>query len=171
MEMYDSMFQEGMELEIDGFPFYIESCSPGECFNRRELQRTNIIGGTQVIYKGGYIVRDFTITTHVRCDPERPDVYDSIFKGMMNKPCEVISPEIGGMMNAEVVVKREHDSPKYLKVTFTITEIPDKSNITGELFEKPADRLMTETERAEYEARKAKKLEEASASFGTTEDK
>lgn len=164
MEMYDALFQEGMELEIDGHPFYIESCTPGECYNRRELQRINIIGGTQVVTKGAYLPRDWTIVTHVRCDPDRPDVYDKIFQAMMNKPCEVISPEVGGVLNAEVVVKREHDTPKYLKVTFTITELPSwQSNIPGEEFSKPADRLMTESEKAEYEERKAKKLAMASA--------
>ena len=163
MEMYDALFQEGMELEIDGYPFFIESCTPGEAYNRRELQRTNILGGTQVVTKGAYIPRDFTIVTHVRCDPDRPDVYDKIFQGMMNKPCEVISPEVGGAITAEVVVKREHDTPKYLKVTFTITELPGwQSNISGEVFNKPSDKLMTDSERMEYEERKAKKLAEAS---------
>lgn len=160
--MYDAMFTDGAELEVNGFPFFVESCTVDEGFNRRELNRTSIIGGTQSVTRGAYVPRAYTVVTHVRCPPDRPDIYDKIFAEMMNKSCEVISPEIGGRFFAEVVVKREHDSPKYLKLTFTMTEIPDyTSNITGEEFTKPADKLMTESERKEYEERKAQKIKEA----------
>ena len=161
MKMYDALFPDEASVEIEGFPFIVESCSPDESFNRRELGRTSIIGGTQVVTRGAYIPRTATISTHVRCPPDRPDIYDDIFREMMSKPCKVISPEIGGMFDAEVVVKREHETPDYLKLTFTITEIPStNSNIPNETFSKPADKLMTDSERADYEVRKAKKLEE-----------
>lgn len=162
MEMYDALFQDGVCVEINDFPFFVESCSSDECFNRRELNRTNLVGGTQIVTRGAYIPRTYTVTTHVRCPPDRPDIYDNIFREMMSKPCGVISPEIGGQFNAEVIVNREHETPDYLKLTFSITEIPDlASNIPNESFTKPPDKLMTESERAEYEERKAKKLEEA----------
>lgn len=132
---------EGCNLEIMGYPFYVESVSPNEAFNRREYNRNNIVSGTMKVTPGAYVVRDFSITTHVFIDPNHPDEHNSIFQEMMSKPVEVISPEVGGRFNAEVVVKPERDSLNSLKLSISVKEIPDvKSNIPGESFTVPKSR-------------------------------
>ena len=128
MAMYD-VPTEGCNLEIMGYPFFVEGVSPNEAFRRREFNFNNIVGGTQKVNQGAYIGLDFTITTHVKIDPDRPDVHNSIFQEMMSKPVEVISPEIGGKINAVVVIKPERDKLDYLKLTIQIKEIPDATSL------------------------------------------
>lgn len=133
---------DGYNIEIEGFPFFAESVDGDEFYNRREYSRLNIIGGTQFVNKGAYVPRSFSFTTHVRVEPNNPDVYNDIFREMMSKPCNVISPELGGMFDAVVVIKPKHSSPKYLDLNVKITEIPtEKSNIFGENIVIPADKL------------------------------
>ena len=137
----------GYNIEIEGFPFFAESVDGDEFYNRREYSRLNIIGGTQFVNKGAYVPRSFSFTTHVRVEPNNPDVYNDIFREMMSKPCNVISPELGGMFDAVVVIKPKHSSPKYLELNVKITEIPtEKSNIFGEEIIIPEDKLQDVTE-------------------------
>ena len=140
MGMYD-VPTDGCNMEIMGYPFFAESVSPNESFRRREFNFNNIVGGTQKVTPGAYIGLDFSVTTHVRVDPDRPDEHNSIFQEMMSKPVEVISPEFGGRFNAIVVIKPEHEQLDYLKLTISIKEIPDvNSLIPGEEFTIPASK-------------------------------
>lgn len=126
---------DGCNIEIMGFPFFAESISPNEAFRRREMNFNNIVGGTSKVVPGAYVGLDFTMTTHVRIDPTRPDEHNSIFQEMMSKPVEVISPEIGGRFNAIVVIKPERKSLEWLELSISIKEVPDKTSlIPGEEF-------------------------------------
>ena len=140
MGMYDDIVS-GVEatVEINGIPFYAQEITPQESFNRREILRHDIISGTQKVTKGKYIVRDFTFITYIHIPQDKPDTYDSIFKEMINNPCTVISPYMGGKFQAEVTIKKiaEESSPNDLKLEIHIIEIPDKSNISGEKFTVP----------------------------------
>ena len=128
--LYGASAITGANIEIMGYPFYAESVSPTESFNRRETVRNKILGGTEDVLKGAYVSRSFSFTTHVPIDPERPDVHNEVFKEMMSKPVEVISPELGGKFMAEVVVKPVHTKYSHLELSVTVTEIPEKdSNI------------------------------------------
>ena len=126
-------------IEIMGYPFFAEKVSPSESFNRRDRIDNTLIGGTLIVTKGAYIPLEFTITTHVFVNPERPDEHNKIFQEMMSRPVEVISPEIGGMFMATVTIKPEHTKNNTLELSITIKEIPEvKSNIPGESWVVPA---------------------------------
>ena len=143
--MYRSV--EGYNIEINGFPFFAETVEGDEFFNRREYNRINIIGGTQIVNKGAYVNRSFSFKTHVRIEENKPDMYNDIFQEMMSKPCNVISPELGGMFDAIVIIKPIHNTPKYLELSIKIAEVPkEESNIIGEEIVIPEDRLMDVTE-------------------------
>ena len=131
--LYNQNTLEGTNIEIMGYPFYVESVTANEFFNRREEIRNKILGGTEDVLRGQYISRDFSITTHVPIDPTRPDANNSVFREMMSKPVEVISPELGGKFNANVVIKPGHTKLSHLELSIDIKEVPDKdSNIPGE---------------------------------------
>ena len=116
-----------------GYPFIIETVTGNEFYNRREEVRNKILGGTEDVVKGAYISRDFTIITHIPIDPNRPDVHNEIFKEMMSKPVEIISPELGGKFNANVIIKPAHTKVSHLELSIDIKEIPSQdSNIPGE---------------------------------------
>ena len=150
MPMYD-IPTDGCNLEIMGYPFFAESVSPTEAFRRRNYNFNNIVGGTQKVTPADYVGLEFSVTTHVFIDPERPDEHNSIFQEMMSKPVEVISPELGGSFNAIVVVKPTHEKLDYLKLDISIKEVPDsQSKIPGEEFTVPATRVV-ETEKKEEE--------------------
>lgn len=135
----DSKF---FNVSIDGLDIIAEEINPSESFNRRETVRKNIIGGTQQVMRGGYIHRDYTITTHFMIDPEYPDIYDDIFIEWQSKPVEVISKELGGKFDAECIVKRVHDTPNFLKLEIQLAEIPTNvSNIPNDSMKLPADEL------------------------------
>ena len=130
---------ENSNIEIMGYPFFIEDVSPSEAFNRRDPVINNLVGGTLIITKGPYIPLEFSITTHVYIDPDRPDEHNSIFKEMMSKPVEVVSPEIGGRLKALVVITPGHEKREALKLSINIKEVPDStSNIPGESWVVPA---------------------------------
>ena len=131
MNMYDSL--EGCNLEIMGYPFFVEKVSANESFRRRDMNVNNIVGGTQKVTKGPYIGLDFKVTTHVRVNPSRPHVHNKIFQEMMSKPVKVVSPELGGTFNAMVVITPEHSKLNFLQLDISIKEIPSsKSKIPGE---------------------------------------
>ena len=141
MALYHQLPTEGCNLEIMGYPFYAESVSPNEAFRRREYNFNNLVGGTQKVIPGAFIGLDFSITTHVFIDPNRPDEHNSIFQEMVSKPVEVISPELGGKFNAIVTIKPERDRLDSLKLTIGIKEVPSsKSGIPGEVFTVPKSR-------------------------------
>lgn len=143
MAMYN-IPTDGCNLEIMGYPFFAENVSPTEAYRRREYNFNNIVGGTQDVTPGAYVGLDFTITTHVFIDPDRPDEHNTIFQEMMSKPVDVVSPEIGGQFKAIVVIKPERDKLNTLKLTINIKEVPDsKSLIPGEEFTVPATRKVT----------------------------
>jgi hypothetical protein len=139
-DMYNS--SEGYNIEINGFPFFAESIEADEFYNRRDPIVNNIIGGTQQVMKGAYIARSFSFITHVLIDPDHPDVYNDIFREMMAGKCEIISPELGGLFGASVIIKPLHKKPRSLELSITINEIPEKeSNIPGDVFIVPEDKL------------------------------
>lgn len=138
--MYNS--SEGYNIEVEGFPFFAESIDSDEFYNRRDLVVNNIMGGTQQVMRGPYIARAFSFVTHVQVDPQHPDIYNDIFREMMGKKCEVISPELGGIFKANVIIKPLHKKPRSLELSVSITEIPEvESNIPGDLMEIPEDKL------------------------------
>ena len=135
---------DGCNLEIMGYPFYAEKVTPNEAFRRREFNVNNVVGGTQIITPGTYVGLDFSITTHVFVDPNKPDAHNKIFQEMMSKPVKVVSPELGGQFMAMVVVKPEHSTLNYLELSISIKEVPDaKSLIPGEVFSIPKSRKIT----------------------------
>ena len=135
MSMYNNIPTDGCNIEIMGFPFFAESISVNEAFRRREANFNNIVGGTMKVTQGAYVGLDFTVTTHVTIDPERPDEHNTVFQEMMSKPVEVISPEIGGRFNAIVVIKPERKALDWLELSISIKEVPDTASlIPGEEF-------------------------------------
>ena len=135
---------DNCNLEINGYPFFAESVTANEPFRRREYTFNNLVGGTQDVRKGAYVGLDFSITTHVKVNPNRPDMHNNIFTELMSKPVRVVSPELGGEFNAIVKIKPEHETPSYLKLTIDIKEVPDRdSHIPGETFKVPAAHTIT----------------------------
>lgn len=143
MALYD-VPTDGCNLEIMGYSFFAEEVSPTEAFRRREMNFNSIIGGTKKVTKGEYVGLEFSVTTHVKIDPKTPNMHNKIFEEMMRKPVRVVSPDLGDSFNAVVIIKPERESPRYLKLTITIKEIPDKeSRIPGEQFTVPATKKIT----------------------------
>ena len=147
--MYNVNIEEMHDITIGGQLFICETVSPNERFGRRDFNRMNIINGTQIVTRGPYIPKDISFTTHVWIDPTRPDMYDDVFEELMSQPQEVISPELGGKFNAQIIIKPEHDKYSMLKLTVQVIEIPDtESKIPGEnRFTIPEDKLESEEEK------------------------
>jgi len=127
--LYQQNTLTGTNIDIMGYPFYIESITTNEYYNRRDEVRNKILGGTEDVLRGGYIGRDFTITTHIPIDPNRPDVHNQVFREMMSKPVEVISPELGGKFMANIVVKPTHTKQSHLELSIDIKEVPGKDSL------------------------------------------
>ncbi|MDO5849315.1 MAG: hypothetical protein Q4P18_07255 [Methanobrevibacter sp.] len=146
--MYDDIRSGVNEtVEIDGYPFYAQSITGEESYNRRETVRKNILGGTQHVSRGKYIPRKFSFSTYVHIEKDYPEVYDEIFKKMVSKPCTVISQYMGGMFEAEVIIQKdaEESSPEDLKLDIDIIEIPNQeSTIPNDVFTIPEDKLEEE---------------------------
>lgn len=120
-------------IEIEGCPFYAEDIQPTESYNRRELNRTSILGGTEFVSPGKYIPREFSFTTSILIPEGKPHVHDALFSEMMSKPCEVISPYMGGIFDAEVIIKKSPETPSSIHLDITVKEIPKtESNIPNE---------------------------------------
>lgn len=161
--MYD-VPTKGCNLEIMGWPFYIEEVSANEAFRRRETNVNNIVGGTQKVTKGAYVGLDFSVVTHVKINPHTPNMFNTIFQEMMKGPVNVVSPELGGRFKAMVVIKPEHDTPKSLKLTISIKEIPDsQSKIPGENFIVPAPRKIKVAKTKKSKTTKSKTNKKTSA--------
>ena len=142
MDMYDkNVDSDNYNVFLDGYQMIMETVTANETFNRRETVRHNILGGTQSVMRGGYLVRDYNFTTHLLIDPDHPDVYDDIFRTWQSKPVEVVSKYMGGKFNAEVIIKRSTEgSPNYLGLDIQVIEIPDSASlIPNEEFLVPED--------------------------------
>lgn len=141
MGMYDDIVNGVSEnIQIKGYPFYAENISSDEPFNRRELNRTSIQGGTEHVSYGKYIPRTFNFTTTVYHPKNKPNVHDKILKQIVTQPAEIISRYMGSF-KAEVQMQKniEETSPNHFTLDVTITEIPGKkSNIKGESFKVPS---------------------------------
>ena len=143
MPLYD-VPTDGCNLEIMGYSFFAEEVSPTEAFRRRELNFNSVVGGTKKVTKGEYMGIEFSVTTHVKINPKTPNMHNKIFEEMMRKPVQVVSPDLGGSFNANVIIKPERESARYLKLTITIREIPSReSKIPGEKFIIPARKKIT----------------------------
>lgn len=134
--MYDDI-REGVSenIEIMGYPFYAENITGDEPFNRREYNRTQILGGTQKVTPGEYIHRQYSFTTTIYHPEGRPNIHDEILREIMSKPVEVISPYMGGNFKAIVTFQRNHEEGgiNHYNLDVTVEEIPGKnSNIPGE---------------------------------------
>ena len=146
MGMYEDI-KEGIDatVEIDGYPFYAEEITGNESYNRRELNRQSLLGGTEFVTRGKYIARDFSFTTTIYFPTGHPEKYDDIFEEIVSKPCTVISPYMGGMFKAEVIIQKNapESSPNHLELEIQVKEIPDptRSNIPNDTFTKPSDKL------------------------------
>lgn len=158
--MYDDL-RPGVEesVEIDGYPFYATEITPTESYNRRETNRQSILGGTEHVTRGKYIPRSFSFTTYVHIPEGHPEVYDTIFQEMVSKPCEVISPYMGGKFNAEVIIQKtaEEASPEDIKLDIEVVEIPSMDSlIPNDKVVVPADKLESEKDRLAREAKNKK---------------
>ncbi|MBR0272364.1 MAG: hypothetical protein IJQ68_10335 [Methanobrevibacter sp.] len=146
--MYDDVNENVSEnIEIDGYPFYAENINANEAYNRRETNREPIMNGTEHVSRGRYVVRDYSFSTTVYVPDGRPDVHDEIFREMMSKPCEVISPYMGGKFMAEVIISKdiEEASPNHINLDVQVIEIPgEDSLIPGDTFIIPEDKLSEE---------------------------
>ncbi len=140
--MYDDIILNDCNVEIDGFPFFASEITSNESFPRRELKRTKIKNGTELVTKGEYIPREYSFKTSVEVPVEDPGVHDKIFTEMCNKPCEIVCPDMGGIFQAQVIIKKSHatGTPDFIDLDITIKEIPGiKSELPGESFTCPAD--------------------------------
>lgn len=139
----DNVDANNYNVSIDGYSMIIHELTPNEAYNRRETVRQDIIGGTQNVFRGKYLPRDYTFTALLLIDPLHPDVYDDTFRLWQSKSCEVISKLMGGKFNAEVIVKKhQNDSPNYLSVEIQVIEIPDeKSLIPNDSLPTPTDKI------------------------------
>lgn len=133
-------------VEIDGYPFYAENITSNNSYNRREVNRQPLLGGTEKATRGKYLVREYSFSTDVYTEGN-PRVFDEIFRDMCNKQCEVISEYMGGKLKAEVDIEREDEeaSPEHIRLNITIKEIAEQQpNIPGEQFIIPEDIIQKE---------------------------
>lgn len=149
-DMYSDIRTDVSEtVEIDGYPFWAQEITANEAYNRRETNRQSILGGTEHVSRTSYVVRDYSFSTYVHIPEGSPDVYDDIFREMVSKPCEVVSPYMGGMFNAEVIIERtaEESSPEDLLLEIQVIEIPgSESNIPDDVVTVPEDKLQDESD-------------------------
>ena len=140
-KMYD-VSTDGCNISIMGYPFFAEKVQANEAFRRRDFNYNNFVGGTASVTKGPYVPLEFTVTTHVLVDPNRPDAHNTIFQEMMRNPVDVVSPELGGKFKAIVVIKPEHSYLNYLELSISIKEVPNSVSLAklGESFKVPASK-------------------------------
>ena len=116
-------------IEIDGFQFVAEEINLSESYPRRNLIRTNIMGGGQQTSKGEYVPRSFTFNTNINYPTNQPDAYDKLWEYMNNKDCKIVCQYTGDMM-AEVQIQKTY--PKGMgntvKLSITVTEISQNDN-------------------------------------------
>lgn len=125
---YDELADQN--VEIDGFPFYAESITPNEAYSRRDLKRTKILNGGEVVTQGDFIPRDYTFTSKLQIEPERHDMYDSVFQELIGKPCQVVCKDMGGLFDAQVTIKKSPTTgdPRTITCEVQVVEICDTSS-------------------------------------------
>ena len=123
MSLNDGIIGEA-NVEIGGYPFHGRDITPEESWPRREKKRTNIMSGTQVITKGAFIPHKYSFTANVLVPEDKPGTYDTIFQSIQNNVSRVVCPEMGDPFDAEVIIKRSRETPRWLKVEVSIEEIP-----------------------------------------------
>lgn len=132
MGMYSDI-REGVSenIKIMDVPFYAENISGDEPYNRREINRTSILNGTESVKPGKYVPRSYSFSTTIYHPKDKPHAYDDIFKEMVSGPVKVISKYMGGTFMAEVQIQKniEECSPNHLSLDFTVTEIPGKKSL------------------------------------------
>lgn len=113
------------EGEEQQFPFFAENITSNEAFSRRDLIRTKVMNGTEVVTQGDWIGRDFTFTTHIPIAEDR-QIYDKYFQSMLHQPCTIMSPDMGDMFTAQVIIKKTpmENHPNTLVLEIQIIEIP-----------------------------------------------
>ncbi len=114
------------EGEEQHFPFFAEQITPNEAYSRRDLIRTKVMNGTEVVTQGDWIGRDFTFTSHIPIDYD-PTIYDKYFTVMLHQPCTILSPDMGNMFDAQVLIKKSplENYPKTLTLEIQVIEIPN----------------------------------------------
>ena len=164
MGMYEHIKGAEATLSINGVEFYPESLTMDVPFQKRTIKRTQIMNGTQYISKGDWTPRKFTFDTQITINPERPDEFNDLFLEMCNGECEVVSLDMGSF-NAWVEVKFTHESnsPDSLKLSFTVEEIADKTNIPDDEIVIPAEETTEAGLKKEEEDKKKAEQEEGEA--------
>ena len=111
------------------FPFFAEQITPNEAYSRRDLVRTKVTNGTEVVTQGDWIGRDFQFTSHVPVGDDR-QVYDKYFQSMMHQPCTILCEDMGDMFDAQVIIKKSplEGYANTLKLEVQVQEIPDVSD-------------------------------------------
>lgn len=114
---------EGVEQQ---FPFFAENITANEAYSRRDLVRTKVMNGTEVVTQGDWIGRDFTFTSHMPIDGD-PTIYDQYFQSMLHQPCTIMSPDMGDMFQAQVIIKKSplEKHPNTLALEVQVIEIPN----------------------------------------------
>ena len=122
-------------VEIDGFLFFPEEITGGNTYSHREYNRTKIMSGGEFVTRGQYTAREFNFKTTLTLDPTEPYVYDKVFGIMENKPCEVISPQMGDKFKAEIQITKTHPkaSPSSLVLDINVKEIVEpRTTLVGD---------------------------------------
>ena len=132
---YNNNCGDDVGVEIDGFLFFPEEISGGNTYSNREYIRTKIMSGGEFVTRGQYNPREFSFKTFLTLDPNEPYMYDKVFQIMENKPCEIVSPQMGDNFKAEVSITKTHPkgSPSALLLDVEVKEIVDpKSTLYGD---------------------------------------
>ena len=120
---------QNCNIEIDGFQFVAEEITLSESYPRRNLIRTNILGGGQQTSKGEYVPRSFSFNTNINYPEGKPDEYDKLWAYINNKECNIVC-QYTGDMKGEVQIQKTY--PKGMgntvKLSITVTEISQNDN-------------------------------------------
>ena len=122
-------------VEIDGFLFFPEEVKGEESYARREYNRTKIMSGGEFVTRGQYTPKEYSFTTTLDIDANKPYEYDKLFQMMENKVCEVVSPYMGDIFKATVEIDKTHPkaSPHSLQLDIKVKEVVDPhSSIMGD---------------------------------------
>ena len=116
-------------VKIMGYPFYTDDIQSDEPHNRRERKFTPLLNGTEEVTRGEYVRRSFSFSSLISFPPDKPEIYDTMFKKMESKPVEVISRYMGGKFKAIITIRKSFPYPNRMKVDVKITEVPGKKSL------------------------------------------